>query len=53
MYALTYVPEDKVVDLYEDLILKQVQDALDNDEAWIELSEKLDQFGYYYRNTWV
>ena len=53
MYALTYVPEDKVVDLYEDLILKQVQDALDNDEAWIKLSEELDQFGYYYRNTWV
>jgi len=51
MYTFCYVPEDQVKSYYDEVIIPQVQEGVDHDEAWEDNEEEIDHFGYYYYST--
>ena len=53
LYSLCYVPVDQVVPFYNEVILPIVEEALDQDQDWIQHSDELDEFGLYFSNTWI
>ena len=38
---------------YDEVIIPQVQEGVDHDEAWEDYEEEIDRFGYYYATTWI
>jgi len=39
---------DQVKSYYDEVIIPQVQEGVDHDEAWEDYEEEIDRFGYYY-----
>jgi len=45
---------DQVKSYYDEVIIPQVQEGVDHDEAWEDYEEEIDRFGYYYYSTtWI
>ena len=38
---------------YDEVIIPQVPEGVDHDEAWEDYEEEIDRFGYYYATTWI
>ena len=53
LYALSYVPPDQVIPLYKEHIIPEIEDKIDSDKDWSEQAEDLEEFGFYYENTWI
>ena len=53
LYALSYVPVDKVESFWDDILYPWAQEILDNDDDWTEFSYQLEQFMLYFTNTWL
>ena len=53
LYALSYVPDDKVESFWDDILYPWVQEILDNYDDWTEFSYQLEQFMLYFINTWL
>ena len=53
LYALCHVPEAEVLNFYQKVILPTVEEGLHGDQDWMDVAEKLEEFGFYYENTWI
>ena len=53
LYGLAYVPVDKVVDIYTELLEPQFQVLIDEDEDVKIHEENIESFITYFRNTWI
>ena len=52
-FALCYVPEEDVVPLFNSIVLPKIQTLAVEDEDWVDYSDKLEDFGFYYETTWI
>ena len=53
LFALCYVPSVDVITVYQEQILPTIEILASDDEAWMEYTDELEEFGYYYETTWI
>ena len=53
LFALCYVPTVDVITVYQEQILPTIETLASEDEVWMEYTDELEEFGYYYETTWI
>lgn len=53
MWALSYIPIDDLVTVYQTHVLDVVKENLNNNPVWAEYSDEIKSFITYFNRTWI